>query len=95
MNVERKYVLVSAKWTSELLVFWGSLTKDEDERSYAGYTSDLNSCERYSLDEVKGQFDSLTDRPTFHLKDGGESTFYATEEQLIEMFNQPIRTIMQ
>lgn len=95
MSTERKYVLVSAKWTKEYLVFWGRLTKDEDERSFGGYTSDLNSCERYSLDEVKDRFEALTDRPTFHLKNDGESTFYATEEQLIEIFNKPIKAIMQ
>lgn len=95
MKTDRKYVLVSAKRTKETLVFWGRLTKDEDERSFGGYTSDLNSCERYSLDEVKDEFKALTDRPTFHLSNGGEDTFYATEEQLIEMFNKPIKTIMQ
>lgn len=95
MNTERKYVLVSAKWTKEHLVFWGRLTKDEEDRSYGGYTSDLKSCERYSLDEVKEQFEPLTDRPTFHLKDNGEGTFYATEKQLIEMFSKPMKVIMQ
>lgn len=50
---ERKYVLVSVKWTRDSLVFWGRLSKDEEQRSYGGYTDDFSSCERYTLEELK------------------------------------------
>lgn len=53
ISCERKYVLVSVKWTGDSLVFWGRLSKDEEQRTYSGYTDDFSSCERYTLEELK------------------------------------------
>ncbi|MBD8013853.1 hypothetical protein [Planococcus wigleyi] len=51
----RKYVLLSVKWTKNTLVFWGSLTDDNEKCSYGGYTDDIDSCERYTLEEIKNE----------------------------------------
>ena len=55
---KRLYVLVSVKWTRDSLVFWGRLSKDEEQRSYGGYTDDFSSCERYTLEELKTEANS-------------------------------------
>lgn len=94
INTERKYVLVSAKWSRASLMFWGRLTRDEEDRSFGGYTPDLDSCERYSLSEVKNEFKEFTNRNVFFRDEGGGSTFYATEEQLAQVFDKPIRTFL-
>ena len=44
--LKRDYVLVSRKWSQATLVFWGSFTKDDNKRSFGGYTNDINVCER-------------------------------------------------
>lgn len=53
---ERKYVIVcnqhSGMWRGTLL-FWGHRTKDDEDRSFGGYTSDIDECERYSIEELK------------------------------------------
>lgn len=55
-NDERKYVIVcnehSGNWPGVLL-FWGHRTQDYENRSFGGYTSDIDSCELYSENEVK------------------------------------------
>lgn len=53
--MERNYVIVCNRHQgiSGALLFWGSKTEDDDKRSYGGYTSDFNSCERYTLEEVE------------------------------------------
>lgn len=49
----REYVIVSFEHSGQSdLVFWGSLTDDKEKRSFSGYTFDLNSCERYTQDEI-------------------------------------------
>lgn len=53
---ERKYVIVCNEHSGMFrgtLLFWGSRTQDEQERSFGGYTSDIDSCELYSISEVK------------------------------------------
>lgn len=65
INDERHYVLLSVKWCREgTLVFWGKRTTDEEERSFGGYTNDLNQCERYTFDEARNE------RHTHHLYKG-------------------------
>ena len=54
--MERKYVIVCNEhksWPSCALLFWGHLTEDDEERSFGGYTSRLDRCERYTRDEIK------------------------------------------
>lgn len=56
INDERRYVLLSVKWCRNgTLVFWGKRTADEEERSFGGYTNDLNQCERYTYDESRSE----------------------------------------
>ncbi len=61
ISPEREYVLLSVKWSKDgYLVFWGTQTKDEEKRSYSGYTMDLDTCEKYTYDEaVKESVDRL------------------------------------
>lgn len=53
----REYVIVCNEHGGYLpgfLLFWGEFTEDDAEkRSYSGYTSDLDKCEKYTLNEVK------------------------------------------
>lgn len=53
---ERKYVIVcnehSGNWPGALL-FWGHRTQDNENRSFGGYTSDIDGCELYSDRELK------------------------------------------
>lgn len=56
VNDERCYVLLSIKWCTEgTLVFWGRRTLDDKERSFGGYTNDINACERYTFDEARNE----------------------------------------
>ena len=49
----REYVIVSLEHSGQSdLAFWGSLTDDKEKRSFSGYTFDLDSCERYTQDEI-------------------------------------------
>lgn len=51
---KREFVLLSVKWTKHSLVFWGTLSPDDAyNRSFGGYTDDITTCERYTLDEAK------------------------------------------
>jgi hypothetical protein len=50
---EREYVLVSVKWTRSFLMFWGSETKDDEKRSFGGYTMDIKGCEKYTKSELE------------------------------------------
>ena len=56
--MDRKYVIVcnkhKAMWNGCLL-FWGHLTDDEESRSFGGYTSDIEQCERYTLEEIQDE----------------------------------------
>ena len=53
--MERNYVVVCNRYrgVSGSLLFWGTNTKDNEERSFGGYTSDFNACEKYTLEEIK------------------------------------------
>jgi hypothetical protein len=52
--MDRKYVVIcnEHKGIGGALLFWGTKTKDEDRRSFGGYTNDFNMCERYTLAEI-------------------------------------------
>lgn len=53
-HIERKYVIVSNRHTgiSGSLLFWGKRTADNEKRSFGGYTSNFNSCEIYTLEDI-------------------------------------------
>jgi hypothetical protein len=53
--LERNYVIVCNiyKGIAGSLLFWGTHTEDDKKRSFGGYTSDLNNCEKYTLKEIK------------------------------------------
>lgn len=56
VDSKRKYVIVCNRHTPIVrgaLLFWGELTPDNNERSFGGYTCDLNKCERYTEDEIR------------------------------------------
>ena len=52
---DRKYVIVcnkhSGMWTGCIL-FWGQLTADGEKRSFGGYTTGIDRCERYTMDDI-------------------------------------------
>lgn len=52
--MSREYVIVAQQYQKgDILVFWGSQTKDSQERSFSGYTEDFNVCEKYSIEDIK------------------------------------------
>lgn len=55
--MQRDYVIVCNEhrgYIPGVLLFWGGFTEDgAEKRSFGGYTSDLDRCERYTLEEVK------------------------------------------
>lgn len=55
MSIKRDYVIVCNRYKglAGSLLFWGIHTEDNEERSFGGYTSDLNNCEKYALGEFK------------------------------------------
>lgn len=61
MNNERRYIAISIKhseWSQKRFKtkkyqLWGNRTKDDDKRSFSGYTFDVEKCEVYSLEDWK------------------------------------------
>ena len=56
MNPERKYVIVANEhdsWPRGALLFWGRLTQDDEKRSYGGYTTRWDRCEKYTREELE------------------------------------------
>lgn len=54
--MKREYVIVCNEHSGYYpgaLLFWGEYTADLEKRSFGGYTSDLDKCERYTLDEIR------------------------------------------
>lgn len=55
-NVEdRNYVIVANRhraWPGGSLLFWGRHTEDHEERSFGGYTSRYDQCEKYTRSEL-------------------------------------------
>jgi hypothetical protein len=53
--LNRDYIVVCNrhKGIAGSLLFWGEHTKYDDKRSFGGYTSDFNTCEKYTLEEIK------------------------------------------
>lgn len=56
MDKNRKYMIATKRHEGlirEALLFWGHLTKDTEERSFGGYTVDVNNCEKYTKEELE------------------------------------------
>jgi hypothetical protein len=54
--MERNYVIVCNEHKALLpgtLLFWGERTEDSAERSYGGYTCQIDKCERYTHKELE------------------------------------------
>lgn len=92
MNVseDRQYVIVCRRHKvlpSPSLLFWGSLTDDDMERSYGGYTMYINKCERYTRNELEKWRGHLKEEYPFfdELKD--KSDFYKQDEILIRIWD--------
>jgi hypothetical protein len=51
--MKRDYVVVCVRhMRGSELMFWGGYTKDNEKRSFGGYTTDLDRCERYTEQEI-------------------------------------------
>lgn len=56
MNTNREYVIVCNEHKAMFpgcLLFWGHKTNDDEKRSFGGYTSDIEKCERYSIEDLE------------------------------------------
>ena len=56
MNKNRKYMIATKRHEGlirDALLFWGHLTEDNEERSFGGYTVDINKCEKYTKEELE------------------------------------------
>jgi hypothetical protein len=53
--MNRDYVIVCNRYKGigGSLQFWGYKTKDDEKRSFGGYTSNFNACEKYTLEEIE------------------------------------------
>lgn len=99
INKNREYFLISRKWSKQTLMFWGSLTKDEESRSFGGYTDDLRLCERYSIIDIiefnRGHiYAEPFDIKRWHNKRCDDSTYYISQEQIDQHFNKPSLVIL-
>lgn len=53
---KRKYVIVCNEYNGIFcgaLLFWGHRTQDDEERSFGGYASNIDSCELYAGKDLK------------------------------------------
>lgn len=54
--MEREYIIVCNEHRAIFqgcLLFWGHRTRDKESRSFGGYTSDIDKCEIYTLEEIE------------------------------------------
>jgi len=86
---ERNYVIVCNEHKSLFpgtLLFWGELTPDDLERSYSGYTCQVDKCERYTRDELgKWRGDLMNEYPFYD--EVKQNTFYKHSEVMISIEN--------
>ncbi|UDM72410.1 hypothetical protein [Vagococcus fluvialis] len=99
INKNREYFLVSRKWSKQTLMFWGSLTKDDEKRSFGGYTDDLRICERYSIIDIiefnRGErYAAPFDIKDWHNKKLYDETYYISQEQMDKYFNKPALVVL-
>ena len=53
--MNRDYVIVCMRHRAiapGALLFWGAYTADKEKRSFGGYFSDFEKCEKYTLEEA-------------------------------------------
>ena len=68
MNPDRKYVIVSNEhksWPTGALLFWGRITEDGEKRSFGGYTTRWDKCEKYTREELEKWRGSLREHYPF------------------------------
>lgn len=89
VSKDREYVLLSWKWcwNKDHLVFWGHQTKDGEERSYGGYTMDLDTCEKYTEEELVKERHKFW-KPHWRLFDLDRSESYAVKLSDLHKFGQ-------
>lgn len=54
--MQREYVILCNKHKgifNGACLFWGHKTEDNEKRSFGGYTSDIDNCEMYTLEEIE------------------------------------------
>lgn len=81
--MDRNYVVVcnEHKGIAGSLLFWGSKTEDNQKRSFGGYTSNFNECEKYTLDEI----DNSDYRFPVYGRDINHDNFKKVEDFAIEI----------
>ena len=55
---KREYIIVCNEHNAIFngaLLFWGHKTNDNENRSFCGYTSGIDKCERYTLEEIENK----------------------------------------
>lgn len=55
-RLDREYIIVCNEHNgifAGALLFWGHKTEDNEDRSFCGYTSDIDNCESYTLKEIE------------------------------------------
>ena len=70
--MEREYVILCNEHSGLFrgaALFWGHKTEDNEKRSFGGYTSDIDGCEMYTLEEIKNNGYNF---PVFHRDSFGE-----------------------
>lgn len=89
--LQRDYVLLSRKNSRSTLMFWGSYTRDDKPRSFAGYTNDIYLCERYTLEEITSESSRFIPFSVkeFWKRSNSDETFYVTIEELKGHFSKP------
>lgn len=86
VNENRKYVIVCNEhksYVSGALLFWGSLTDDNDKRSYGGYTCQIDKCERYTREELEKWRGNLIKEYPFFDELKNQRSFFKKDEVLI------------
>ena len=85
--MDRNYVIVCNEHKPLFpgaLLFWGTLTPDNAERSYSGYTCQIDKCERYTREELESWRGQLKKEYPFY-EEIKQGTFRKHDEVLISI----------
>lgn len=85
--MDGEYVIVCNEHKAILpgaLLFWGRRTEDDEERSFGGYTCDIEKCERYTRAELEAWRGGLTEEYPF-FDEIERKDFYKKNEVLITL----------
>lgn len=90
--MERNYVIVCNEhrsWPTGTLLFWGEHTEDDQERSFGGYTTRWDKCEKYTREELERFRGGLKKQYPFfdEIWPGSQRTFKEYNEVLCTMEN--------